>query len=275
MNRAFTLIELLVVVTIIVVLLALLMPAMDKAIYQTELAVCASRLEAIGTGAIVYATQYQRSYPYRVYARSMQARPVDIRHMDLTGTGHFDERPVLRTFIAVNGALNDPLSPGEIDIEGSRPATNVISSYSLYFGWGYRGEKGMLRLGDRMSFQGESFDLLAGDVSWSFVDTGHNNHLAGHNDNSGLMQATHYQDELYVLWDYTMTHWTTAGRGARDPIDLNFVRADGSVTRYDRVEWYEGTGDANDPTGSQRFLWLPQWNIPGNQISALSQIPRR
>jgi prepilin-type N-terminal cleavage/methylation domain-containing protein len=37
---AFTLIELLVVVTIIVVLPALLAPALDQSIYQVELTVC-------------------------------------------------------------------------------------------------------------------------------------------------------------------------------------------------------------------------------------------
>jgi prepilin-type N-terminal cleavage/methylation domain-containing protein len=42
-STAFTLIELLVVVTIIVVLLSLLTPALDRAIYETELAVCASQ----------------------------------------------------------------------------------------------------------------------------------------------------------------------------------------------------------------------------------------
>src|ERR1051325_2010409 len=64
-NAGFTVVELLVVITIIVVLLSLLAPAMDRAIYQAELAVCESRLKAIGTGSQVYAMDYQRHYPVR------------------------------------------------------------------------------------------------------------------------------------------------------------------------------------------------------------------
>lgn len=47
-TKGFTLIELLGVVVIIVVLLALLVPTMDKAIYEAELAVCAAQQKAIG-----------------------------------------------------------------------------------------------------------------------------------------------------------------------------------------------------------------------------------
>ncbi len=49
-SKGYTLIELLVVITIIAVMLALLSPAMDRAIYQAELAVCGANLHGIGLG---------------------------------------------------------------------------------------------------------------------------------------------------------------------------------------------------------------------------------
>src|SRR5207253_2093486 len=50
-RNGFTLIELLVVVTVIVALLAMLAPALDKAVYQAELAVCAANLRTIASAA--------------------------------------------------------------------------------------------------------------------------------------------------------------------------------------------------------------------------------
>src|SRR5688500_11147460 len=61
----FTLIELLVVITIIVVLLALLTPAMDRAIYAAEMAVCGANENATGTSILVYTVDFKRSYPHR------------------------------------------------------------------------------------------------------------------------------------------------------------------------------------------------------------------
>jgi prepilin-type N-terminal cleavage/methylation domain-containing protein len=56
MRKAFTLIELLVVITIIVVLLSLLTPALDTAVYQTERIVCLSNTR------VQHAAQYQYAY---------------------------------------------------------------------------------------------------------------------------------------------------------------------------------------------------------------------
>jgi len=57
---AFTFVELLVVITIIVVLLALLVPALDEAVYQADLAVCATHQHGIGVGAVAYALNHAR-----------------------------------------------------------------------------------------------------------------------------------------------------------------------------------------------------------------------
>lgn len=59
-KRAFTLVELLVVVTIIVILLALLAPAMDTAMELTRRTICASRLDAFGHTHVQYALDNRR-----------------------------------------------------------------------------------------------------------------------------------------------------------------------------------------------------------------------
>src|SRR5688572_26873229 len=64
-SRAFTLIELLVVITIIVVLLSLLTPALDKAIYQAELAVCGANIKGAYGAITTYAMDNKRRYPHR------------------------------------------------------------------------------------------------------------------------------------------------------------------------------------------------------------------
>src|SRR5687768_17021008 len=61
-RSAFSLVELLVVITIMVVLLSLLTPAMEQAVYQAELATCAANLDAMGTGLAGYAMENTRRF---------------------------------------------------------------------------------------------------------------------------------------------------------------------------------------------------------------------
>src|SRR5688500_17726571 len=64
MSRAFTLVELLVVIAIIVVLIAMLAPALDKAIYEAELVQCgAGNLKVWGSAALTFAQNHKRDLP--------------------------------------------------------------------------------------------------------------------------------------------------------------------------------------------------------------------
>src|SRR5687768_10280921 len=99
----FTLVELLVVVAIIAVLLALLMPAMDKAIYQAELAACAATQKGIVSGATLYAMNYKRSFPNRYVAGNSPLMAAELRR-----SAALDDRPKLTAFIPLKGLL-DPL----------------------------------------------------------------------------------------------------------------------------------------------------------------------
>ncbi len=62
-HRAFTLIELLVVIAIIALLLAILTPALSKVKNQARKLICLSNLRQIGTGALVYAEEYDAFLP--------------------------------------------------------------------------------------------------------------------------------------------------------------------------------------------------------------------
>lgn len=56
-RNAFTLVELLVVVSVIAVLLAMLIPSLERAMDMTHRATCAARLRSNATGAIAYAQE--------------------------------------------------------------------------------------------------------------------------------------------------------------------------------------------------------------------------
>jgi prepilin-type N-terminal cleavage/methylation domain-containing protein/prepilin-type processing-associated H-X9-DG protein len=59
----FTLVELMVVVTIIVILIALLLPSMEQAIAMGQVARCASNLHNLGVATVGYANDFERIMP--------------------------------------------------------------------------------------------------------------------------------------------------------------------------------------------------------------------
>ena len=62
-NRGFTLVELLVVIAIIVILLALLVGGLEKALKAAERSKCGANQRSIAQGCAAYALEYERTFP--------------------------------------------------------------------------------------------------------------------------------------------------------------------------------------------------------------------
>ncbi len=238
MRNGFTLIELLVVVAIIAVLLALLTPAMDQAIYQSELTVCAARLKAGASGTLVYTAENKRFYPSRSTARAGALT----WYPEMLASNQEDDRPVV--FKAVEPRLLlDPLS-GKIDLTRTQVSANVNANYMIWFGWRFTtgDEKGMNRVGDRFTWRGDSYRLLLSDEDRLFSSSDQSTHP----DPAGRLKFEGpFQDavnpwpgwNLYGLY-VTYSKWTTNGMGGarvRGPLDLNYAFDDGAVLRFNGV----------------------------------------
>ncbi len=231
-QAGFTLVELLVVITIIVVLLALLAPGLDKAIRHAEKLQCASQMRVLGTGLTQGALEHQRKYPTR-YTRYA---PFDVYQ-----AGYPDERPELRQYLGMklNPLLNCPRSKA-VDIDGS-PSDLVQTSYSLWYGWlPTAGERIMRGLNDSWTLDGQStrMRLLANDYEIHVLST--DLIYSGQQDRDGRLSLVWTQGASGTS---TQTTSTWSGPYASNPyrglLDNTAVYQDLSVQIYEDVKVYD------------------------------------
>lgn len=245
--RAFTLMELLVVITIIVVLLALLTPALDRAIYEAEMAVRGSNFKAMGAGLVTYAMEHKRVYP---------DRPNDMNYLNWLMKRRTPEPNLtskLQPYIPVNGVLNDPLN-ADVDYLNSGKNTWLYAEYHMFFGFQFVGYRGMIKLGDRLEYAGDSYSILAADLDRQKI-TG-DAFANSHPDAAGRLTSLAIQDAqaggsgaAQGGGDTTLSSWWGPARGL---VDKNVLFIDGSVERYNDVKWDEAQG------GGGRMVYLPE-----------------
>jgi len=260
-RRGFTLVELMVVITIIVVLLSLLAPAMERSVYQAELATCGAHLNGIAKGAATYAMDHKRSYPYRGSVQDGQSKGLRMRqltHIFQSGQhgnpAGYDDRPMLRPYVPMK-LLVCPFTE-RIDLDSPEPnRTTIYAGYQMWFGWRYLPEDpdgrrdplpGMMRLGDRFEWDNQRFDVVAGDhmslVPFALAVE------SSHPDSAGVLtlQTLHDQEPsiagvavpMNPGGRMTVSNWFGSfwGTGV-GTFELNFAHVDGSVRRHNEVQF--------------------------------------
>jgi prepilin-type N-terminal cleavage/methylation domain-containing protein len=273
---AFTLVELLVVITVILVLLAMLVPALDQAIYQAELATCAAQLGGVGKGVTVYAVDYKRRYPLRpgVEANDENHQPHDLV-AGVWGPGiemTTDQRALIKGMFSLK-MLVDPLTQ-EVDLERQEEGLPqiVMTGYCMWWGWGYRGERKMARLGDRFTWTGLADPQAAGDPRTARFDllVSDRHHLkiaseaqTSHPDKNGTLVSMRLQNSTDNPWipafQVTQSFWYGRGSDQHGPMDMSYTHADGSVSRLTDQAPYDSRTFATPErlgTSSDGRFWL-------------------
>ena len=290
---AFTLVELMVVVSIIVLLLSLLAPALNKAVYQAQLASCGAKLKMVGHAVLGYALENRRSYPDR---RIEDIQPGGGRQLYLGAMtlavplDGYDMRPLLSKIMDVNSALQCPLSPPvelvNTNLNNAQPDAVAEASYAMFWDWKYdtasrtsvnrnnasvntreaQSHPGMMRLGDRFEWAMEnqpirSYNVLAGDLDLRYPNeaAGAQSAQASHADRApSLMFPQAAEGEVLFGSRGFMSRWVAPLTVTRGPIDTNFIFDDGAVRRYNDVpNWANTWQDSKD----DRMGFVPiQWD---------------
>jgi len=114
----FSLIELLVVISIVALLIALLLPALNSARYQARIVLCLSNLRQVGTGTIIYTADNDQYYPWS--QRYNSGNPTSLR-IGSTGVGQdmFEWEVVVEYFgnkQSMKQAYTCPMIKPELDL---------------------------------------------------------------------------------------------------------------------------------------------------------------
>ena len=274
-HRAFTLIELLVVVTIIVILIALLAPALERAITHAQIAVCGANLRTLGSSLTNYATDHRKSYP----VRNILTGPVNslVRLNDGLSVLPVDDRPPLKGYVELNKSLNDPLCEN-IDAESSPSDAHLEVPYQMWWSSKWANEETFERLYSRLTYTAASssgpmkytFNVLASDLD--FLNGGGTGTTLSAHPDSDKLYSLRLQNQpegtgaTDARWTYTRWQKRASGFG-RGATDLNYVRQDLSVIRVNQVTW-------DEQLRAGRLVQVPWFRHGAGFPNGYTQLPR-
>ena len=258
-RTAFTIVELLAVVAIIVVLLALLAPAMSRAVYHGQLTGCAAGLDALAAAITQYAAEHRRYYPYRDLPPSQTGvgNPEYVAPTELSRpVNTFEMRPYVRGLFDINKMLQCPLT-AQVTLDPTPAGEWVFSSYAMWWGWLYQPSPtvrlpGLFRIGDRFEWANDSYDVLAGDwdvYGGSYVHS-------SHPDDARRMTLYVSENQMSAFGvPLTGSTWAMVDSPDRGLIDMNYAFTDGSVRRFPGVKPYLAATDRDDRMGAVPSSW--------------------
>lgn len=148
----------------------------------------------------------------------------------------------------------------------STPMVTRTPIYILWFGFGYRGQQGMMRLGDRTTGRSSDgvvrrFDVLCSDRDvMQFANQ--NRTQTGHPDAEDITRKIVLQNgqlDLEVSGtgadSLKMTASMWAAVRPRGEVELNFAYQDGSVRRFDGVGFFDPEMDNLPDLSDSRHDW--------------------
>jgi hypothetical protein len=271
-----TLVELLVVVSIMIVLLALLAPALDRAIYQAELTVCAGKLKAVASGVTTYALANGRRYPDRDLppnATGGRDTPFITPNLLESFVAEYDMRPGIQEVLDIDRVLQCPLTDQLPLAELS--GEFVAASYTMWWGWFYSTPAtgrlpGKFRLADRFQWADTRYSVLVGDLDHYAAGDGY---TASHPDESGILALATYRRELVVTVGIPVpisaSAWSVREVSTRGLLESNYAFDDGSVQRVRAVEPYVNADKMGEGMGAVPSQWS------NAQPAKRHQIPRQ
>jgi competence protein ComGC len=260
---AFTLVELLVVVTIIMILVSMLIPSIEGAMYVAKLASCGATMKVVGASAITYTQDNSRYYPVRHENYNWDALHIRIPPEQDPNVS-FDWRVQFGPYMPVQAFL-DPLA-GAISIDEASitptPNRRIWSNFHIYTGLS-RGDDTqdvMDQVGRRFEWTDSLTDpdnpreyrtgIIAADRNMYWTGNSPPWSTASHADSRNILRFFAYQNHTT---EGTYSWWGRAGTSEHGPVDLNFAYDDGSVRRFDAVV-------QDDPRmGKMIDTWMPEY----------------